>query len=175
MVSLNLEHALIRLIVALKAVHSTPSLAERMGSLEFALRLTNFSNSSFVANINKNRRKMPSQTIQNSSEFNPNKKNTRGTVTTRPYRAPEVILGLALTPMIDVYSAGCVVYELHCRKLLFNPLGSQNYSKDEDHLAQIMELRVNDQEIARSDSEFLKTSPKFSVKFSVWLFKLELL
>lgn len=140
-----------------------PSLLEQMGSRNFVLRLTNFSNASFASILNKNRRRPPSQSIPSSNEYSANKKNLPSKVTTRPYRAPEIILGLNLTPNIDVYSMGCIFFELYCKKLLFDPVGSQDFSRDEDHLAQILELRVLDQDISREDLKFLKSSPRFSV------------
>jgi serine/threonine protein kinase len=62
-------------------------------------------------------------------------------VQTRHYRAPEVILGYKSydTP-IDIWSLACIVFELLTGDLLFEPHGGKNYSKDDDHLAQIMEL-----------------------------------
>jgi len=62
-------------------------------------------------------------------------------VQTRHYRAPEVILGYKSydTP-IDIWSLACIVFELLTGDLLFEPHGGKAYSKDDDHLAQIMEL-----------------------------------
>ncbi len=36
------------------------------------------------------------------------------------YRSPEVILGLQYTTAIDMWSLGCILYELHAGKPLFN-------------------------------------------------------
>lgn len=62
-------------------------------------------------------------------------------VQTRHYRAPEVILGFKSydTP-IDMWSLGCIVFELLTGDLLFEPHAGKNYTKDDDHLAQIIEL-----------------------------------
>eukprot|EP01136_Pigoraptor_vietnamica_P026988 Opistho-1_new@82704 len=40
-------------------------------------------------------------------------------VQSRPYRAPEVVLGCPLTPKIDVWSVGCVLAELYAGFVLF--------------------------------------------------------
>lgn len=62
-------------------------------------------------------------------------------VQTRHYRAPEVIVGYrSYDTAIDVWSLGCVVFELLTGDLLFDPHSGKNYTKDDDHLAQIMEL-----------------------------------
>lgn len=62
-------------------------------------------------------------------------------VQTRHYRAPEVIVGYQTydTP-IDMWSLACLVFELLTGDLLFEPHAGKNYTKDDDHLAQIMEL-----------------------------------
>ena len=44
---------------------------------------------------------------------------TNGTIQTRYYRAPEVILGLDFTEKIDLWSLGCTIYELFTGKILF--------------------------------------------------------
>jgi dual specificity tyrosine-phosphorylation-regulated kinase 2/3/4 len=40
-------------------------------------------------------------------------------VQSRAYRAPEVILGLPYDSKIDIWSLGCVIYELYTGKVLF--------------------------------------------------------
>ena len=62
-------------------------------------------------------------------------------VQTRHYRAPEVILGYkTYDTQIDMWSLACLVFELLTGDLLFEPHAGKNYTKDDDHLAQIMEL-----------------------------------
>lgn len=62
-------------------------------------------------------------------------------IQTRQYRAPEIILKYrtwgALT---DLWLLGCIVFELLTGDYLFDPHEGKCYDKDEDHLAQIIEL-----------------------------------
>ena len=44
-----------------------------------------------------------------------------GTYNTRPYRAPESVLGLLCGMEGDVWALGCVLYELRCGHPLFHP------------------------------------------------------
>jgi len=73
-------------------------------------------------------------------------------VTTRQYRAPEVLVGYPYTTAIDVWSTACLVFELITGDYLFDPkeasgppshtggANSSQYDRDEDHLALMMEL-----------------------------------
>eukprot|EP01130_Rhizamoeba_saxonica_P006741 TRINITY_DN2692_c0_g1_i1.p1 TRINITY_DN2692_c0_g1~~TRINITY_DN2692_c0_g1_i1.p1 ORF type:complete len:481 (-),score=120.28 TRINITY_DN2692_c0_g1_i1:1158-2600(-) len=61
-------------------------------------------------------------------------------VQTRQYRAPEVILGAKYDTAIDIWSMGCIIFELITGDLLFEPKSSRNFEKNDDHLAQIIEL-----------------------------------
>ena len=65
-------------------------------------------------------------------------------VTTRQYRAPEVLVGYPYHTAIDVWSTACLVFELITGDYLFDPKeggqGGGGYSRDEDHLALMMEL-----------------------------------
>jgi len=56
-------------------------------------------------------------------------------IQSRYYRAPEVILGIRYSPAIDVWSLGCILYELYSGRPLFT-------GEDElDQLACIAEVR----------------------------------
>lgn len=61
-------------------------------------------------------------------------------IQTRQYRAPEVILGINYDTSCDIWSAACVIFELATGDYLFSPHTGQRYSKDEDHIAQMIEL-----------------------------------
>lgn len=62
-------------------------------------------------------------------------------IQTRQYRCPEVILGAKWGPSADVWSTACVIFELITGgDYLFDPASGSKYSKDDDHIAQIMEL-----------------------------------
>lgn len=61
-------------------------------------------------------------------------------IQTRQYRAPEILLGNEWGASVDCWSVACMLFELLTGDYLFEPQSSQTYSKDEDHLAQIIEL-----------------------------------
>jgi serine/threonine-protein kinase SRPK3 len=61
-------------------------------------------------------------------------------ITTRQYRAPETLTGCKFNEKADIWSIGCILFELLTGDFLFNPKGGENFSKDEDHLALIVEL-----------------------------------
>ncbi|KII89566.1 hypothetical protein PLICRDRAFT_160911 [Plicaturopsis crispa FD-325 SS-3] len=62
-------------------------------------------------------------------------------IQTRQYRCPEVILGAKWGPSADVWSVAAVMFELITGgDYLFDPASGSKYSKDDDHIAQIIEL-----------------------------------
>ncbi|KAK3845983.1 MAG: kinase-like domain-containing protein [Linnemannia gamsii] len=61
-------------------------------------------------------------------------------IQTRQYRSPEVIIGAKWGPSSDVWSVACMAFELISSDYLFDPQRGDTFSKDEDHMAQIMEL-----------------------------------
>lgn len=62
-------------------------------------------------------------------------------IQTRQYRSPEIILGSRTWgASADCWSLGCLVFELITGDFLFNPSSSENFNRDDDHLAQIIEL-----------------------------------
>ncbi|KAH8804300.1 kinase-like protein [Flagelloscypha sp. PMI_526] len=62
-------------------------------------------------------------------------------IQTRQYRCPEVILGSKWGPSADIWSVACILFELLTGgDYLFDPASGNRYSKDDDHVAQIMEL-----------------------------------
>ncbi|KAI9479855.1 kinase-like domain-containing protein [Coemansia mojavensis] len=60
-------------------------------------------------------------------------------IQTRQYRSPEVIIGSRWDATADIWSCACLIFELLTGDYLFEPHSGGRYSKDEDHIAQIME------------------------------------
>ncbi|KIO29413.1 hypothetical protein M407DRAFT_242634 [Tulasnella calospora MUT 4182] len=79
-------------------------------------------------------------------------------IQTRQYRSPEAILGMdTWDERVDLWSVACVVFELLTGEYLFNPKSRQGcWGKDDDHVAQIVEL------IGDGFSKDMKTSGKWS-------------
>ncbi|KAK2737820.1 serine/threonine protein kinase, CMGC group [Myotisia sp. PD_48] len=61
-------------------------------------------------------------------------------IQTRQYRSPEVILGAKWGASTDVWSMAAMVFELITGDYLFDPQTGTKYGKDDDHIAQIIEL-----------------------------------
>ncbi|GAB5586687.1 hypothetical protein Unana1_01587 [Umbelopsis nana] len=61
-------------------------------------------------------------------------------IQTRQYRSPEVIVGAKWGISADVWSLACMTFELLTGDYLFDPQSGSKYSKDDDHMAQIIEL-----------------------------------
>ena len=61
-------------------------------------------------------------------------------IQTRYYRAPEVILGLKYNEKIDIWSIGCMIYELYTGEILFDPDKDKDFSRDFHHLFLIEEI-----------------------------------
>lgn len=72
----------------------------------------------------------------------PSKRHFTEDIQTRQYRSPEAILGRSdWTHTADVWSVACVVFELLTAEYLFDPQAQSNlFSKDDDHMALIIEL-----------------------------------
>ena len=62
----------------------------------------------------------------------------RGLITTRTYRAPEVILDLEWSLPCDMWSLGCMAYELGCGRPLFQT--HRHFFGNREHLALITKL-----------------------------------
>jgi len=77
------------------------------------------------------------------------------TVQTRYYRAPEVILKHDYNNKIDIWSIGCILYELITHKLLFDPKKTNRLSTDRIHLYDIYK-KTGD----RFNKEIISTSIK---------------
>ncbi|KAK9970565.1 hypothetical protein ABG768_026499 [Culter alburnus] len=61
-------------------------------------------------------------------------------IQTRQYRSLEVLLGSGYSTPADVWSTACMAFELATGDYLFEPHSGEDYSRDEDHIALIIEL-----------------------------------
>ena len=61
-------------------------------------------------------------------------------IQTRQYRAPEVLVGAPYDTSADMWSVACIVFELLTGDLMFDPHAGKSWSREEDHLALMMEL-----------------------------------
>jgi serine/threonine-protein kinase SRPK3 len=64
-------------------------------------------------------------------------------ITTRQYRAPEVIVGAGYDESVDIFSIACLLFELITGDFLFDPKEphpDQKFTRNEDQLAQMIEL-----------------------------------
>merc|ERR1712157_484361 len=61
-------------------------------------------------------------------------------IQTRQYRSPEVVIGSSYDTSADIWSLGCITFELITGDLLFDPRAGEEYDRDEDHLAMFQEL-----------------------------------
>lgn len=72
----------------------------------------------------------------------PSTKHYTEDIQTRQYRAPEAIIGRSdWGTRADIWSVACVIFELLTAEYLFDPQSQgQLFTKDDDHMAQIIEL-----------------------------------
>ncbi|XP_034934233.1 SRSF protein kinase 3 [Chelonus insularis] len=61
-------------------------------------------------------------------------------IQTRQYRSLEVLLGAGYSTSADIWSTACMAFELATGDYLFEPHSGTDYTRDEDHLAHIIEL-----------------------------------
>ncbi|XP_077583483.1 SRSF protein kinase 1b isoform X1 [Stigmatopora nigra] len=61
-------------------------------------------------------------------------------IQTRQYRSVEVLIGSGYSTPADIWSTACMAFELATGDYLFEPHSGEDYSKDEDHIALIIEL-----------------------------------
>eukprot|EP00933_Yihiella_yeosuensis_P019794 TRINITY_DN15992_c0_g1_i1.p1 TRINITY_DN15992_c0_g1~~TRINITY_DN15992_c0_g1_i1.p1 ORF type:complete len:619 (+),score=147.52 TRINITY_DN15992_c0_g1_i1:139-1995(+) len=61
-------------------------------------------------------------------------------IQTRQYRSPETIINAGYDTSADIWSLACMTFELITGDYLFDPKGSDEYPRDEDHLALFAEL-----------------------------------
>ncbi len=60
-------------------------------------------------------------------------------IQTREYRSPEVILGIEYRANTDIWSLACMIFEMLTNTFLFKPRKGENYEKNDDHLALMIE------------------------------------
>jgi len=61
-------------------------------------------------------------------------------IQTRQYRSLEVLIGSGYDTSSDMWSVACMAFELATGDFLFEPHSGEFYSRDEDHIAHIIEL-----------------------------------
>uniref|UniRef100_A0A665WUX8 non-specific serine/threonine protein kinase n=1 Tax=Echeneis naucrates TaxID=173247 RepID=A0A665WUX8_ECHNA len=61
-------------------------------------------------------------------------------IQTRQYRSLEVLIGAGYSTPADIWSTACMAFELATGDYLFEPHSGEEYSRDEDHIALIIEL-----------------------------------
>eukprot|EP00932_Pfiesteria_piscicida_P010297 SRR837773.2120.p1 GENE.SRR837773.2120~~SRR837773.2120.p1 ORF type:complete len:325 (-),score=116.16 SRR837773.2120:77-1051(-) len=61
-------------------------------------------------------------------------------IQTRQYRSPETIINAGYDTSADLWSLACMIFELITGDYLFDPKASEEYPRDEDHLALFVEL-----------------------------------
>ncbi|XP_021369286.1 SRSF protein kinase 3-like isoform X1 [Mizuhopecten yessoensis] len=61
-------------------------------------------------------------------------------IQTRQYRCLEVLIGAGYGAPADLWSTACMAFELATGDYLFEPHSGEDYSRDEDHLAHVIEL-----------------------------------
>uniref|UniRef100_A0A667X0Z1 non-specific serine/threonine protein kinase n=1 Tax=Myripristis murdjan TaxID=586833 RepID=A0A667X0Z1_9TELE len=74
------------------------------------------------------------------SPFVPQHKHFTDDIQTRQYRSLEVLMGAGYSTPADIWSTACMAFELATGDYLFEPHSGEDYSRDEDHIALIIEL-----------------------------------
>lgn len=64
-------------------------------------------------------------------------------IQTRHYRAPEIILGYEYNEKCDMWSVGCVLFELLTGVILFNPKKSERFNTNRTHVFMMISLFGN--------------------------------
>jgi len=94
------------------------------------------------------------------------------TLQTRYYRSPEILLGCKFNEKIDIWSFGCMLYELITNRILFRPQSGKDYDTDQEHLAMIISAcgkipdKLIDNSINRKHFYDIKRSNK-ETKFNI--------
>lgn len=97
--------------------------------------------------------------IGDFGNFKKNKINEE--IQTRYYRAPEVLLGIEpYNYTVDVWSTGCLLFEIATGKILYNPQKFRGINRDRDHLYLIIK------NLGTINKELLKKSSRYSLYFT---------
>ena len=56
------------------------------------------------------------------------------------FSTKQVLLGIKYNPTADIWSFACMIFEMLTGDFLFEPRKGPEFSKNEDHLAQMQEL-----------------------------------
>jgi len=94
-------------------------------------------------------------------------KNNDSVIQTRYYRAPEVILGCKWNQNVDIWSIGCLYFEILTGDVIFNPEHDKNYDTDTHHLYwihQLIELDMNQYKDGSNYKKFYDKENKLKIK-----------
>lgn len=80
-------------------------------------------------------------------------------IQSRHYRAPEVVLACGYNEKCDIWSVGCLVYELLTGKLLFDPSKTSHISRDKFHIINMYEF------LGKIPDNLIKSSTKRDIFF----------
>merc|ERR1712232_1246019 len=81
-------------------------------------------------------------------------------IQTRQYRGPETIINAGYDTSADIWSLACMIFELVTGDYLFDPKASDEYPRDEDHLALFQDL------LGPFPLEFVRKGKKFPLFFN---------
>ncbi|XP_020816366.1 SRSF protein kinase 3 isoform X2 [Drosophila serrata] len=143
---------------------STTTATNAISTAPTTITTTTTTSASATAKLNVHANTIPSQNQSQSSQTNTytiqsliNNSNVRVKIAdlgnacydyhhftediqTRQYRSIEVLLGAPYNYTADIWSTACLAFELATGDYLFDPHAGESYSRDEDHLAHIVEL-----------------------------------
>ncbi|KAJ6254826.1 protein kinase superfamily protein [Anaeramoeba flamelloides] len=89
-----------------------------------------------------------------------------GEIQSRAYRSPEVVMGKRYNEKVDIWSIGCIIFELLTGDILFYPEKTKNHSENEIHLS-LMVKRLGE------IPSYLLQKSKFSLKKNLQQYSLE--
>nr|XP_057909932.1 SRSF protein kinase 2-like [Doryrhamphus excisus] len=81
-------------------------------------------------------------------------------IQTCQYRSVEVLIGADYSTPADIWSTACMAFELATGDYLFDPQSGATFSRDEDHIAHIIEL------LGALPSQFALSGKKYKIFFN---------